>query len=181
METIARSIADTIVKRGIRPQSMHDRCLYGAHAFLSNALTTLVMFLVAVLFRMIPEFLIYMAAYWIIHSVADAFHCDRYYKCLLMSTGMFTALAMFCLFTNAPTRHVFSWMLFLVTVGVFIFQLLDVDTQPAFTTKRLIVYAVSVFVALILNCASLVTVSLPFTYGMCTITILQAKVRRQEQ
>ena len=180
METLAKAIANTIVRRGIRPASKYDRCMYGAQALLSSLLTTVVMLAVAIVLGLVPEFLVYTAVYWTIHSIADAYHCNRYYKCLLMSLGFFIVMALFCLFTSATTRRAISWMLLLLSVGVFLFQYLDRQTRSTFSKKQLLVYGVVAAAGITLSMTPLVTAAFPYAYGMYVITLLQSKVRCKE-
>jgi len=179
MHNLSKTIAAAIVRNGIAPQSQYDRCQYGLELLLTTALTTCAILLVGIMTGTFIQTIVYIAVYWGIHSVAKTYHCSSFYRCFLLTTGLYTGMVVLTFTMDISSQYVFSWMLWVATCGILAGQIIDKDTAITFRKKQFIVYGVTMIVGFGLLISRISMLVLPFMYGMFVINLMQAKVRRK--
>lgn len=178
MDAIAQRMARLMVERNIVPKEQYGRAAYKATLFVTSMFTTLVIVLISLVTWTPQAALMYMLAYFSLHTCAPTVHFKRYLYCFSLSAGLYLAMTLSLLFVPQKYLLALAVMGLICCVSVILAGVLK-SCGRTFPLRAQILKCGVAIAAIALLVFAPVGYAFPFVFGMLVINILQLKARNQ--
>ena len=175
METLAKKLVDKMTTSKVIDPKKQDYYVYGTILLLTSFFITVLMLIAGLVLGCIESVAAYCAAYWVLHTVGDTYHCKKYYRCFFLTLSIFGFLMLINKLLSSENLIILSGILLTVYAAI----LTSAYLIPKFKVSRtmfkkpLVLRLIMLGIALGIILTHYAPLAFPFCYGMVAISFMQ--------
>lgn len=179
MDTIAKHMANAMVRRNIVDKAQYGRAVYASTLVIYSAFISFVMIVIALITWTPQAALMYMLAYFTLRTCGETEHFKLYIYCFSLSIGLYLSMTLLLVFSSFQTLLALTFLAILCCLGVLLSGVLKECGQP-FPKKAQFLKWGMWLAAFALLAFPGVNYAFPFSFGMLVINLSQLKARNHE-
>ncbi|MCL2153798.1 MAG: accessory gene regulator B family protein [Oscillospiraceae bacterium] len=113
----ASRLATGLINKRIIDENTHEVYTYGIELIISAFINILLMVIISTIFQQYYDWLLFLAAFIPIRSIAGGYHAGSHLNCIVVGTICFTILLLVC-------RLKINWEIVILTIAILSFSLI---------------------------------------------------------